>query len=115
MIEPSGKKDKRRHTGKQPAIQTRFEISNQHVGEWVLMQVTGYTEWGETVGYVLATSPDKEPLHARLFLLPKEQRQGLSLFRGRLMVNSGPELEEAAREVVRQFQEAKQAAGNAGQ
>ena len=77
------------------------------------MEVTGQDAEGHDVGYVLATSPDRAPLHDSLLDLLGEKRGRFALFVGRRVVTSGPELERSARQLVQDFYKAKEAARSA--
>ena len=98
-----------------PAVARRLgDISNENRGRWVLAEATGFDEDGYDVGYVLAISEDREPLEERLSALLRAKQGRYALFLGRHSVSSGPELEAAARKLVKEFYEAKEAARRAG-
>lgn len=107
---------KKKKTSKHPPARPWHVIANEHVGEYVLMEVTARDEYGSSLGHVIEVSPDRDQLHKRLLdLLGQKTGRHFFLFKGARLLTSGPEVEEAARKFVREFYEAKEAAGRAGQ
>lgn len=108
--------EKRKKTKKRPPAKPWHVIANEHVGEYVLMEVTDRDEYASPLGHVLEVAPDEEPLHNRLLdLLDRKTGRHFFLFKGARLLTSGPEVEEAARKFARDFYEAKEAARRAGQ
>ncbi len=79
------------------------------------MEVTSRVEYGSSVGHVLEVSSDRAALHNRLLELLEQKTGQFAFFRGARLMDSGPELEEAARSFVGEFYEAREAARRAGQ
>ncbi len=91
------------------------QIAGEHVGEWILMEVTGQDAQGRDTGCLLATSPDPDPLHVQMRQLLRQKKGQFSVFRGTRLLDSGPELEEAAQKLVSDLNERLAAARRAGQ
>lgn len=49
-----------------PPARSSYEIGNEHVGEYVLMEVTGRDEEGSALGYLMEVGPSAEHFYPRL-------------------------------------------------